>query len=216
MKGTLFAKLVFAGACASMAMTSAHAVTILGTYDKLAGENSFAADTSGINPQQHKGVLFTTTDAYQIDDLFLSLTAFNDTDDDLITIRENDINGAVVGTFGAVFPAPSGSNASLVFQFDPITPLLLAPGSYAIDLRELSASYSWSVDSDTGNVAPTGAASFDGYQFQEFGNAVVGSTTFNSFRLTGDLVPATVPVPGAAWLMALPLAAWFARRRRAA
>lgn len=212
-----------AATCGMLAATAANAVVILGNYDGTVGQQHGSFAQSGISPAQHKGVTFTTTEDYLLDSLFLALGNINANDDEAIAIRETDINGAVVTTFTTIAPTPGAANGNFTYELTTGTPFVLTAGSYALDLREATNLYNWLVvlatdpangDFSPLNVTPTGAASFDGYEFEEFGsgNGVVGSTTFNNFRLEGTVV-AAVPVPGSILLLGLPLI-YIVRRRK--
>ena len=127
---------------------TASGAIILGNFDNSMGELTPALSTTSINPNQHKGVSFTLASAVEIDTLYLALTNFNDDDDFTVAIRNGDINGSAVAIFDQVSPTPSTANTALTWAFDSSAEIILGPGTYAIDLREATNTYTWSVAVD--------------------------------------------------------------------
>jgi hypothetical protein len=146
---------------------------------------------------QKKAVSFTTPASGDLDlvDVNLILTGYDDADDANITIRQGSdiLTAPTVATLDT--HTPTGIGVLDNFTFTSSTAFTFSPSTtYWLYLDADSAAYNWVSPTAANQVAPSGTATYVGYQFSDDdGTTFSNSGQFNSFLITTDSPTTAVP-----------------------
>ncbi len=196
-----------------LTLTSGHTqcADIIGNLPQ---NNDFA--NSSISSAANKAVSFTMgTSAYTLDSVQLRLSAPVLTTAQ-IQIR-NDTGGLDPGTTVlASFTNPTSQGAGIFdYTFTPTGSFTLSASTkYWLYVSATTDNYTWYASSPS--ITPTGVATFGAYRFtSNSGSSWGSSTTLNSFKITGTVVPEPSTLILSGLSVAALAAKAFARRRKA-